>query len=316
MKLSVIVPVYKVEKYLKKCLNSLLKQDFDDYEIIVVNDGSPDNCQEIIDCFVKLYPNVVKGFIKENGGLSDARNYGIDKASGEYIIFVDSDDYLEEGYFNQAFKEIEKHNYDVLISDVYYVYDNSLKNFISKGFYPSDDVMKSAILAPNFVGNKIYHSKFFKKLNIRFPLGLWDEDTPVYEEIILNAENIGYLPIKSLNYYQREGSILHTFDNPKIFDIFQIMDLTTGIFKKLDKFEKYHDEIEYMVIENLIYYGGFRFLRSKYRKELILKASNYMKANFPNYRKNPYLKNLKLKNRVFVYTITPLTVAFWRIFIK
>lgn len=316
MKLSVIVPVYKVEKYLEKCLNSIINQNFKDYEIIVVNDGSPDNCQKIIDDFYKRYPLIIKPFLKSNGGLSDARNFGIDKASGEYIIFLDSDDYLEPNFFNTAFKEIDQHHYDIFITDVYYVYDDASKNFISKGIYPNVDMKKAAILAPNFVGNKIYHSRFFKVLNIRFPLGLWDEDTPVYEEIVLNADKIAYLPIKSLNYYQREGSILHTFDNPKIFDIFQIMDLTINLFKKMKQFETYHNEVEYMVIENLIYYGGFRFLRSKFRFELITKASAYMQKHFPNYRFNPYLKNLKLKNRIFVLTISPLTIRFWRLFIK
>ena len=89
MKVSVIVPVYNVEKYLKKCLDSLVKQTLNGVEIIVVNDGSPDNSQKIIDEYTKKYKNV-KSYIKENGGLSDARNYGIKKATGEYISFVDS----------------------------------------------------------------------------------------------------------------------------------------------------------------------------------------------------------------------------------
>ena len=85
MKVSVIVPVYNVEKYLNKCLDSLINQSLDNFEIIVVNDGSPDNSQKIIDEYVSKYPKIVKSYIKENGGLSDARNYGIKKAQGDLL---------------------------------------------------------------------------------------------------------------------------------------------------------------------------------------------------------------------------------------
>ena len=93
-KVSVIVPVYNVEKYLDKCLDSLVNQTLKDIEIIVVNDGTKDKSQKIIDKYVKDYPKLVKSYIKENGGLSSARNYGLKYAQGEYVGFVDSDDYV------------------------------------------------------------------------------------------------------------------------------------------------------------------------------------------------------------------------------
>src|SRR5574344_2022066 len=95
IKVSVIVPVYNVEKYLPKCLDSLVNQTLQDIEIIVVNDGTKDNSQKIIDKYAKKYKNI-KSYIKENGGLSDARNYGVAKANGEYISFIDSDDYIDK----------------------------------------------------------------------------------------------------------------------------------------------------------------------------------------------------------------------------
>ena len=95
IKVSVIVPVYNVEKYIDKCLDSLVNQTLKDIEIIVVNDGSPDNSQKIIDKYVKKYPNKVKSFIKENGGQGSARNLGMEYAKGEYISFVDSDDWID-----------------------------------------------------------------------------------------------------------------------------------------------------------------------------------------------------------------------------
>ena len=108
MTFSVIVPVYNVEKYLAKCLDSILAQTYSDFEIIVVNDGSPDNSQQIIDEYAKNYPDKIKPFIKANGGLSDARNFGVEKASGEYLLFVDSDDYIAEKLLENLHKVIKE----------------------------------------------------------------------------------------------------------------------------------------------------------------------------------------------------------------
>ena len=94
MKFSVIVPIYNVEKYLSKCFDSILNQTYSDFEIIAVNDGSPDNSQEIIDQYKANYPQKIKAFTKQNGGLSDARNFGIQRADGDYLLFIDSDDYI------------------------------------------------------------------------------------------------------------------------------------------------------------------------------------------------------------------------------
>ena len=106
-KVSVIVPVYGVEKYISKCLNSLVNQTLNDIEIIVVNDGTKDNSQKIIDEYVKKYPDKVKSFIKENGGQGSARNYGLKQATGEYIGYVDSDDYVELDMYEKLYSPVD-----------------------------------------------------------------------------------------------------------------------------------------------------------------------------------------------------------------
>ena len=112
VKISVIVPVYNVEKYLEKCLDSLVNQTLKDIEIIIVNDGSLDNSQEIIDKYAKKH-KTIKSYIKENGGLSDARNYGIKQASGKYISFIDSDDYVKENMYELMYNKLEEKNLKV-----------------------------------------------------------------------------------------------------------------------------------------------------------------------------------------------------------
>ena len=103
MKISVIVPVYNVENYLEKCLNSLVNQTLEEIEILVINDGSTDDSQKIIDEFQEKFSQKIKAFSKENGGLSDARNFGIDRATGNFLAFVDSDDYISENMLQEMY---------------------------------------------------------------------------------------------------------------------------------------------------------------------------------------------------------------------
>ena len=133
IKVSVIVPVYNVEKFIDKCLNSIVNQTLKEIEIIVVNDGSPDNSQKIIDKYVKKYPEKVQSFIKENGGQGSARNLGIEKAKGEYISFVDSDDWLDLDALEKMYSLAKKDNSDIVICDMvdhyanYTIYHNCTK---------------------------------------------------------------------------------------------------------------------------------------------------------------------------------------------
>ena len=133
-KVSVIVPVYKVEKYLEKCLDSLVHQTLESLQIIVVNDGSPDNSQNIIDRYVKEYPNKIFGYIKENGGLGDARNYGMQFADGEYIAFVDSDDWVDEKMFELMYNFAVKNEHQIVIGDMYNINDGWTQGMPSKGY--------------------------------------------------------------------------------------------------------------------------------------------------------------------------------------
>ena len=118
MKISVIIPVYNVEKYIVKCLDSLVNQTLENIEIIVVNDGSKDNSQTIIDKYVKKYPKKIKSYIKENGGQGSARNLGLEYAKGEYISFVDSDDWLDLNALEEMYNLAKKDNSDIVICDM------------------------------------------------------------------------------------------------------------------------------------------------------------------------------------------------------
>ena len=312
-KLSVIVPVYNVEKYLDKCLNSLVRQNVDDYEIIVVNDGTKDNSQKIIDKYVSEYPNLVKSFIKENGGLSDARNYGVKRASGEYITFLDSDDYIEDDTYRNMLDIAYRDNLDLVVSDLEYVWEDESKDaFVKEGINRvSDNDLKNLFLSPLFSWNKMYKRELFNKLDCKYPIGLWYEDIPVTLKFFSRIDKVGYYNHVSYHYLQRSTSILGSSYNNKMYDIFVIFEGVIKDFKDRNVYDKYHDELEYLFIEHFLVYGAFRFLRTDHYKDLMSKAFKFVKEYFPNFRDNRYIKTLGKKNEIFLKTNNSLTMGFW-----
>ena len=313
IRLSIVVPVYNVEKYLDKCLNSLVNQTISDYEIIVVNDGTKDNSQVIIDGFVEKYPNLVRSFIKENGGLSDARNYGIKYASGKYLAFVDSDDYVELDYFNNVVKMAEENDYDLVVSDLEYVWENNEHEPMLKygENQVSNDIHKNLFLSPLFSWNKLYKKALFDELECKYPVGLWYEDIPVTLKYFANAKRIGYYNKIGIHYLQRGTSILGSSYNDKMYDIFTIFENVVKYFKDSNKYAEFKDELEYLYIEHFLLYGAFRFLRTDHYQALMQKAFTFVKQEFPNWRNNKYIKTLGKKNEIFLYTNNSMTMHFW-----
>ena len=314
LNLSIIVPVYNVEKYLNKCLDSLVHQNMDNYEIIVVNDGTKDNSQDIIDQYVKEYPWLVKSCIKENGGLSDARNYGLQYATGKYLSFFDSDDYVDENYYRAMYDMAEKDNLDLVVADLEYVWENNEKEPMTKDGLnesASRNINEALFLSPLSVCNKLFRLNLFKKLNLKFYKGLWYEDIPVALIYCANSKKIGRSRDSKYHYLQRSTSILGSGYTPKMYDIFTIFDKVLLEFKENGLYEKYRDELEYLLIEHFLVYGAFRFLRTDHYKELMSKAFVFVKKEFPNYRKNKYIKTLGIKNHIFLMTNNRGTMPLW-----
>lgn len=311
--LSVIVPVFNVEKYLDKCLNSLANQTLDNYEVIVVNDGTKDNSQEIIDKYVKKFPNIFKPYIKDNGGLSDARNYGVEYATGKYITFLDSDDYIEKDLYKNVLDIALKDDLDLVVSDLEYIWEDNSKEPLKKeglNRVASDDI-KSLFLSPLFSWNKVYKKELFDKLECKYPVGLWYEDIPVTLKFFSSINNVGYYNKVGYHYLQRSSSIMGSSYNEKMYDIFTIFEGVIKDFKERNKCDEFHDELEYLFIEHFLVYGAFRFLRTDYYKELMSKAFKFVSDYFPNYMDNKYIKTLGKKNELFLKTNNKFTMSFW-----
>ena len=296
MKVSVIVPVYNVEKYLEKCLDSLVNQDFSDYEIIIVNDGSLDKSDKIIGKYVDRYSNI-KAFNKENGGLSSARNYGLQYASGEYISFVDSDDYVERNFLKVMYKKALEDKSDIVVCEFNYVYDNGdiVRSYSNLDY--TTDPSRKYLLTPPMAPIRLIKKDLLEK--IRFQEGIFYEDLQLCPKLVLYTKKISFVNDALYNYLMRDGSIMkQKVFNEKLLDIFSVLESNKKILEK-----KYHDEIEYMYIIHLLRTAGLRFLDYDNYYEMIDKIVNVINKDFPNWKDNIYYKKSNKKIKMICYLV-------------
>ena len=224
LKLSVIVPIYKVEKYLAKCVDSLLNQDLspEEYEIVLVDDGSPDRCGEICDEYAANFINI-KVVHRANGGLSAARNSGIDVAQGKYVQFVDSDDYLEPNVLKTLVTKMEADNLDILrfnyqnVNDQYEIFD---PNKDGKCFVDyRDEVSDGLVFLTHRLGPGCYACQFIIRRELlnecRFKEGVYFEDTEWTPRLLLKARRVTSTDVLVYNYLIRQGSITQSVDEKK-----------------------------------------------------------------------------------------------------
>ena len=225
--ISIIVPVYKVEAYLTKCIESLIKQSYRNIEIILIDDGSPDKCGNICDEFAKQDNRIIV-IHKPNGGVSSARNIGLDICKGDYIMFADSDDWVEPSFCEEAIKLITTMGVEC-VSFGYYDYTNeNNKSLVTSGsrYISSEEAIESIwgekALFFIVVWNKIFHRRLFN--DIRFPEGYMFEDNAVTHRIFDLAKNIYLSDLPLYTYRRRLGSATWTNDTPRRandrFDIF------------------------------------------------------------------------------------------------
>ena len=289
MKVSVIVPVYNVYDYLDKCLNSLVNQTLRDIEIIVVNDGSPDNSQEIIDKYTKKYKNV-HSYIKENGGLSDARNFGIEKATGEYIAFLDSDDYVSYDMYKKMYEKAVSGNFDMVVCDVNYVYEDSdiVKRVSSNIELDTTNIKKAMLNIYPAAWNKIFKKKLFKN-DVRFKKGVWFEDVEFIYRMLPYVKSIGVVKEPFNQYLQREGYITKSID-PRIYNYIDNFNGIIEYYQKNKLYDKYYKELEYCYVRYL--FATFikqcsGFSCEEYDKAVRMAIDN-VKKTFPHFRRNKY----------------------------
>lgn len=228
IKVSVIIPVYNSEKYLKQCLDSVVNQTLKNIEIIVINDGSTDNSLQIIQKYVNKYSNI-KLINKQNEGCYKARNVGLEMATGEYIAFLDSDDYIESKIYEKLYLKAKDSNADIVSADYYILNDNKLKTVkLSSSLKLLEKTNNSLIGAEQIILDAIHWSRIFKKQmlvekNIKFHSDIYMADDAFFHIVtMLNAKKIVYIPDILYTYrISRKGSITTSYDE-RNFDCIKV----------------------------------------------------------------------------------------------
>lgn len=251
MKFSVIVPVYNVEKYLANCLDSILKQTYNDFEIVIVNDGSPDNSQQIIDEYAKNHPEKIKAYVKENGGLSDARNFGIERATGEYLMFIDSDDYISLGLLEALNHKLCEKAVDVIRFSAQVVFENGEKG--ETIFFPGTDAISGVEALNKLIDNKqyfepapfyAYKREFWKQNGFSFAVGRYHEDFGLIPQVIMKADSFSSVDDIGYFYVQTASSIIRGTNYEK--DVIKANDIQFHSLNHIRFVKKYleNDEVK------------------------------------------------------------------------
>ncbi len=208
-KISVVVPVYKVEGYLPQCVDSIMMQAFKEYELFLVDDGTPDSCGQMNDEYAMNDSRIIV-IHKQNGGLSDARNYGIDLAAGDYYSFIDSDDYVDEHFLDSLYSAMTDNNCELSICNITTVdKDGNTDDAFYKPFEHSavaEGHDKYESLKRHAAWNKLYGKRLFQ--DIRYPKGKLFEDLAVYHYILDKVDKTAYTGLNSYYYRIRTGSIM------------------------------------------------------------------------------------------------------------
>ena len=300
-KLSVIVPIYNVEKYLDKCLASLVNQTMKEIEIICVNDGSTDHSQDIVEEYQKKFPGKIIGLMKKNGGLADARNYGLAHANGDYVAFIDSDDWVEADMFKVMYQQVVKKQADVVVCDMQYVYESGETKFVPGGEFTETNVSNDPLIIT--INNSAYNKLFKRSLfdDVKLPKGLWYEDLGCVPIVLAKANKIVKVNHVFYNYFQRAGSIMHT-PSDKIFDIYRALDLVKSYVVK-NKIPCL-DEVNYMFVEHGAKLTTQRIREYQNGREVFLNQNiTTLSSKYPKWIKNKYINTYSKKEKVLMYLL-------------
>ncbi len=270
IKVSIIIPIYNVEKYLIQCLDSVVNQTLKEIEILCINDGSTDNSLRILEEYAKKDKRI-RVINKKNAGVGAARNTGLEYAKGEYIGFVDSDDWVDITMFEKLYQNSKYHNSDIVMCPMsivyendeelgYYRYSNILSYYDLDCFNDEfDDCVFDYKQTKDFIlriavnaYNKIYRTEFIKEIDAKFPEGMIFEDNPFFYHTYLNAKNLSL--VKDFLYYHRVnrmGSLISTGDQ-RFFDMIKIQNLIIKNFTSIPNFEDYEIDLLNNKIKTII----------------------------------------------------------------
>lgn len=314
-KVSIIVPFYNVESYIERCLETLVNQTLQEIEIILVNDGSKDRTINIVNKFKEKYPEKIVYLEKENGGLSDARNFGIPYAKGEYIAFLDSDDYIELNMYETMYEIAKKEKSDMVECDFYWEYPD--KKRIDKGIiYNGKNEMLEKVRVVAW--NKLIKRDVLQRAQIEFPKGLRYEDVEFTYKLIPYLEKVSFCKEPMVHYIQREGSISNS-QNERTIEIFNVLDNVIKYYKEKNLYNKFEEELEYVYVRYAFCSSFLRIVKiqdEKLKDKLLEETWENVNKNFPNWKHNEILKKQKNKKNLYLKTINKFTYRLYELILS
>ena len=293
-KITVVVPIYNVEAYIERCLSSIQNQSFVDFKVFCINDGSADGSKEKILPFLEDHRFSL--FDKENGGLSDARNYGLRKVDTEYVCFIDSDDFLESNYLERMLNQIERNQADLVVCDYYqYFEEKNHKEIITLPF--NEEAIYSIEKNPELIAyinnaawNKIYRTQVFKENGLEYPFGYRHQDLGLSFRYLYYAKKVVFVKEALYNYIADRPNNLTQMIDPKIDHILDMIQINVDFYHEKHVFNRYENELMYLAGINLL--SSLRklpkFQDQAFVFSFIDQAFNQMEKNFTNFPKTSY----------------------------
>ena len=298
---SVVIPVYNVKDYLPKCIDSVLAQDFEDYEIVLVDDGSTDGeSGAICDRYAEANAARIRVIHKPNGGLGDARNVGMEAAQGEYVVFLDSDDYVGTGMLTALAAVIDRYHCDAVDFGLAVVTgDTVTKQLISDLPHERAFTLDEVPQLPNAC-SRCWKRSLFLDTGIRYPSRVWYEDIRTTPKLFAAAKSICAIPDVFYYYVERESSIMHTPNVERNAEILEAFDDLLGWFRENGLFERYYNELSRLAVDHVLLAASVRVACIDPASELLGQFSDYVNTQFPDWRGNPYLQQLPRRHRLLV----------------
>lgn len=288
--ISIVLPIYNVEDYLERCLLSIKDQTLNDFEVLCINDGSTDDSQIIIDKYVAI-DSRFKSYQKTNGGLSDARNYGLARSKSELVMFVDSDDHLESSLLKKAYDRLVKDDLDMVVFDFYKVYledghKEIIKNqFLENKIYSLSEYPELLCFVHNAAWNKLYKKRLFVDNDVTYPFGYRHQDLATTPKLIYLADRIGFVNEALYDYLaDRPNNLTQQYDN-KIYHIIDMNMEYLEYYKKHEIFTKYYEQLKYLCVINVLnsLKKVVNFTDYAFIKRFVLDAFRFIYHYFPDY---------------------------------
>ncbi len=306
MRFSVVVPVYNVADYLPKCMDSLLCQQCDDWEILLVDDGATDGkCPALCDEYGAKYPELVRVIHQPNGGLGAARNTGIEAARGDYVLCVDSDDTVAPDTLARLSEEIEKTHADMYVFSFRYVTETGEEKPAEPRSSRTDGKpvtlaeTPELLLDPPMAWCRLCRRRLYTDNGIRFPGRVWYEDLCTTPSLLLKAGSVVLLDDPFYGYLLRQGSIMRSSNLKRNLEILNALDMARAPFEAAGQTERYEPWLAYLAVTSVLD-AARRVLTVDPKADYLPEFLNYVREHYPDYRKCELLPNLGKKKLILL----------------